>query len=230
MLKIEKPSPKISFPEAEQFPNPSRSVLPYLPQRRKTAASLAKHPWFVEPVRLEASGDGKSRKVSPVDFWVSWKNMMISNSSERRRKKNLLEHEQEGKKSWQRAGCCERNETTIHWRAGSTVVQQKFQAASVIQRTNKTYELCIASGATKASIRWVIQFIILGAPFTDAPTKLVWKKITNEEDAQRWRTLQPQSFILDFNFLSWAIINELTLLILRPFFICRHFYPWCLMV
>lgn len=65
MWKIEKPSPTILSTEAEQLSNLSSSVLSYLPERRKTAASLAKHPWFAEPVNLEASGDGNSQKGKP---------------------------------------------------------------------------------------------------------------------------------------------------------------------
>ena len=62
MWKGEKPSPKISSTEAEQLSNLLSLVLSYLPEERKSAASLAKHPWFVEPVRLEASCNGKSHK------------------------------------------------------------------------------------------------------------------------------------------------------------------------
>lgn len=63
--KMEKPLPKISSTEAEQLANLLTSVLSYHPKRRITAPSLAKHTWFVEPVRLEASGNGKSQKSKP---------------------------------------------------------------------------------------------------------------------------------------------------------------------
>ena len=65
MWKMEKPLPKLSSTEAEQLANLLSSVLSYHPKRRITAPSLAKHPWFVEPVRLEASSNGKSQKSKP---------------------------------------------------------------------------------------------------------------------------------------------------------------------
>ena len=65
MWKMEKPLPKISSTEAEQLVNLLSSVLLYHPKRRITAPSLAKHPWFVEPVKLEASSSGKSQKCKP---------------------------------------------------------------------------------------------------------------------------------------------------------------------
>lgn len=46
MWKMEKPLPKISSTETEQLTDLLSSVLLYNPQRRITAASLAKHPWF----------------------------------------------------------------------------------------------------------------------------------------------------------------------------------------
>lgn len=80
-----------------------------------------------------------------------------------------------------------------------------FQAGSIIQRTNKTYELSKASGATKASIRWVVQFIyIIGAVYR-TPTKLVWKKTTNEEDAHVAVLFKHNLHPLISIFLLWAI-------------------------
>lgn len=63
--KMEKPLPKISSTEAEQFSNLLSTVLKYLPKERISAASLAKHPWFAQPVKLEASYSGESRKGRP---------------------------------------------------------------------------------------------------------------------------------------------------------------------
>ena len=54
MWKMEKPSPKISPTEAELLSNLLFSLLSHRSERRRPAASLAMHPWFVEPVRLEA--------------------------------------------------------------------------------------------------------------------------------------------------------------------------------
>ena len=65
MWKMEKPLPKVSSTETEQLTDLLSSVLLYNPRRRITAASLAKHPWFVESVRLEVSGNGKSQKCKP---------------------------------------------------------------------------------------------------------------------------------------------------------------------
>ena len=65
MWVMENPLPNISSTEAEQLSNLLRSVLSYLPKKRKAAARLAKHSWFVEPVKLEASGNGKSQKGKP---------------------------------------------------------------------------------------------------------------------------------------------------------------------
>ncbi len=62
MWKGEKPSPKISSTEAEQLSNLLSLVLSYFPRERQSAASLVKHPWFVEPVSLESSRSGKSQK------------------------------------------------------------------------------------------------------------------------------------------------------------------------
>lgn len=63
--KMEKLLPKISSTEAEQFSNLLSTVLKYLPKERISAASLAKHPWFAQPVKLEASYSGESRKGRP---------------------------------------------------------------------------------------------------------------------------------------------------------------------
>lgn len=57
--------PKISSTKTEQLTDLLSSVLLYNPRRRITAASLAKHPWFVESVGLEVSGSGKSQKCKP---------------------------------------------------------------------------------------------------------------------------------------------------------------------
>ena len=61
--KMKKPLPKISSTEAEQLSNLLSKVLKYLPKERISAASLAKHSWFAQPVKLEASYSGKLRKV-----------------------------------------------------------------------------------------------------------------------------------------------------------------------
>ena len=63
--KMERPLPKISSTEADQFSNLLSTVLKYLPKERISAASLAKHSWFAQPVKLEASYSGKSRKDRP---------------------------------------------------------------------------------------------------------------------------------------------------------------------
>lgn len=65
MWKGGKPSPKISSTEAELLTNLLSIVRLYLPEERKSAASLAEHPWFVEPVRLEAPCNEKSQKGKP---------------------------------------------------------------------------------------------------------------------------------------------------------------------
>lgn len=54
MWRMEKPSPEISSTEAELLSNLLLSLLSRRSERRSAAASLAMHPWFVEPVRLEA--------------------------------------------------------------------------------------------------------------------------------------------------------------------------------
>ena len=54
MWKMEKPSPEILSTEAKLLSNLLLSLLSHRPERRSTAASIAKHPWFVEPLGLEA--------------------------------------------------------------------------------------------------------------------------------------------------------------------------------
>lgn len=62
MWKGEKPSPKISSTEAKQLSSLSSGVLSYFPKERQAAARLAKHPWFVEPVKSEVSYSEKIAK------------------------------------------------------------------------------------------------------------------------------------------------------------------------
>lgn len=59
--KIEKPLPKISSTEAEQLLNLLSSVVQYSPWERKSAADLAKHPWFAQLVSSEVSNSEESR-------------------------------------------------------------------------------------------------------------------------------------------------------------------------
>ena len=66
MWKSEKPSPKISPMEAKQLSSLLSAVLSYLPKKRKSAASLAKHPWFAEPVSCKTSTMENAKKVSPL--------------------------------------------------------------------------------------------------------------------------------------------------------------------
>lgn len=62
MWKGTKPSPKISSTEAKQLSSLLSGVLSYFPKERQAAARLAKHPWFVEPVKSEVSYSEKIAK------------------------------------------------------------------------------------------------------------------------------------------------------------------------
>lgn len=92
MWKMEKLSEILST-EAEQLSNLLGSVLTYFPERRKTATSLAKHPWFVEPVRLEAFGNGKLQTGKPC--WVLSQREAYGNFYKLRKaqERNMLENE-----------------------------------------------------------------------------------------------------------------------------------------
>ena len=68
MLESEKPSPKISPVKAKQLSSLLSAVLSYLLKERKSAASLAKHPWFVEPVSWNPSTMENPKKGSPIKF------------------------------------------------------------------------------------------------------------------------------------------------------------------
>ena len=68
MWKSEKPPPKISPVEAKQLSSLLSAVLSYLPKQRKSAASLAKHPWFAEPASWKPSTMENPKKLSPIKF------------------------------------------------------------------------------------------------------------------------------------------------------------------